>query len=182
MNAAARPSYPTTNGQRLRTVHVISREYSKLLTKRLICTTNDLNRYALALTLYDNYLMGRLDNTYFSEVYRTLEKEQNPLVISTLCNHLTKVAFDQPKNERTTMELFFMDLLKNTTQPATRQHLLRALTATAQSQMVNDFLFDIWETSNDPLLSERDYINMAYHLAIMRPANGATSSTASACG
>ena len=147
----------------------LSPEYSKLLIKRLICTTEDLNRYALALTLYDNYLMGRLDNTYFSEVYRTLEKEQNPLVISTLCNHLTKVAFDQPKDERTTMELFFMDLLKNTTQPATRQHLLRALTATAQSQMVNDFLFDIWEKQSEPLLSERDYMDMAYHLAIVKP-------------
>ena len=144
-------------------------DYTKLLIKRLICTTSDVNRYALALTLYDNYLMGRLDNTYFSEVYRTLEKEHNPLIISTLCNHLAKVAFDQPKEDRTTMELFFMDLLKTTQQPATRQHLLRSLTATAQSQMVNDFLYDIWEKQSEPLLSERDYMDMAYHLAIVKP-------------
>ena len=144
-------------------------EYSKLLIKRLICTNSDVNRYALALTLYDNYLMGRLDNTYFSEAYRTLEKEQNPLIISTLCDHLTKIAFDQDKADRTTMELFFMDLIKTTPQPETRQHLMRALTATASSRVVNDFLYDVWLNQSDALLNERDYMNMSYHLAIVNP-------------
>ena len=144
-------------------------DYTKILIKRLICTTSDLNRYALALTLFDNYLMGRLDNTYFSELYRTLEKERNPLIITTLCNHLTKIAFDQEKADRTTMELFFMDMIQNTTQPATRQHLLRSLSSNASSVIVNAFLYDIWEKHNEPLLNEHDYMNLTYHLAIVNP-------------
>ena len=48
--------------------------------------------------------------------------------------------------------------------------MTRLLAADAISAEVLDHLYSTWQTSNDPLLSERDYINMAYHLAIMRPA------------
>ena len=58
---------------------IISREYVHELTKRLLSTTNDLTRYAIALTLYENYLNGVHDKDYFTELFRTLKKEKNPL-------------------------------------------------------------------------------------------------------
>jgi len=149
---------------------IISREYVHELTKRLLSTTNDLTRYAIALTLYENYLNGVHDKDYFTELFRTLKKEKNPLIAATLCSHMHQFAIDQEPTLRQRLEGFMLDIAKGSPIASCRQSMTRLLAADAISAEVLDHLYSTWQTSNDPLLSERDYINMAYHLAIMRPA------------
>ena len=149
---------------------IISREYVHELTKRLLSTTNDLTRYAIALTLYENYLNGVHDKDYFTELFRTLKKEKNPLIAATLCSHMHQFAIDQEPTLRQRLEGFMLDIAKGSPIASCRQSMTRLLAADAISAEVLDHLYGTWQTSNDPLLSERDYINMAYHLAIMRPA------------
>ena len=149
---------------------IISREYVHELTKRLLSTTNDLTRYAIALTLYENYLNGVHDKDYFTELFRTLKKEKNPLIAATLCSHMHQFTIDQEPTLRQRLEGFMLDIAKGSPIASCRQSMTRLLAADAISAEVLDHLYSTWQTSNDPLLSERDYINMAYHLAIMRPA------------
>ena len=147
----------------------LDEHYTQQLIKRMLCTTNDLNRYALLLTLHENYLMGRLGNVYFGELFRTLEKEQNPLVASTECSQLCRIVADQSTGQRMKMEPFLTDIIAHAGMPAKRQHLLRLLAQTGIAPQTTDMLYDIWDRQSEPLLNERDYIGLAYRLALMRP-------------
>jgi aminopeptidase N len=51
-----------------------------------------------------------------------------------------------------------------------RQQLLRMLSTTATSKSILDNIYTLWKNKGSELLDERDYSRMAYHLAIMRPA------------
>ena len=149
---------------------VVDREYIHELTKRLLSTRNDLTRYAIAQTLYENYLNGVYDKDYFTELFRTLKKERNPLVATALCTHMHQFAVDQEPRLRQRLEGFMLDIVRATHVPSCHQNMLRLLAADATSAEVLDYLYNAWKQQNDPLLNERDYINMSYHLAIMRPA------------
>ena len=143
-------------------------EYSVILPKRLITTRNDLNRYALLLTIHDNYLLGRIPPSHFGELYRCMMKEQNPLIISTAVDHMFKIAFDLAPEQRKTLELCMMDLLGENRTKECRQFIIRKLGSNATSPELLDKIYTIWQQHNDPLLNEQDYMNIAYRLAIVR--------------
>ena len=143
-------------------------EYTTILPKRLLTTRNDLNRYALLQTIHDNYLLGRIPSSHFGELHRCIMTERNPLIISTAVDHMFKIAFDMPADKRKTLELCMMDLIDENHTIECRQHIIRKLSQHATSPELINKLFTIWQQHNDPLFSERDYMNMAYRLAIVR--------------
>ena len=146
-------------------------EYVSLLPRRLITTRNDLHRYVLEQTIHENYLMGKVTPSYFGELYRLMAKEQNPQIIESATSHMMKIVSDMTPEQRPTLELCMMDLLKereNNTFEC-RKSVLRTLGRNATSPEVLDMTQRIWEQHNDPTLSERDYMDMAYRLVIMRP-------------
>ena len=143
-------------------------EYATILPKRLITTRNDLNRYALLLTIHDNYLLGRIPTSHFGELHRFMMKENNPLIISTAVDHMFKIAFDMPAEKRKTLELCIMDLLGENRTKECHQFIIRKLGSNATSPELLDKIYTIWQQHNDPLLNEQDYMNMAYRLAIVR--------------
>lgn len=147
----------------------LDEDYTRVLPLRLMITRNDLNRYALLLTLFDNYLMGRIPNSYFSELYRNMMKETNPLVMSTTIDQMLKIAFDMPTQQRMTLELCMMDMLKENKSQEFRQLLIRKLAGFATSPEVLAKIENIWKQQDDPLFDEHDYMSMAYRLAIMNP-------------
>ena len=129
-----------------------------------------LHRFAIAMTLYENYLLHRIHrkelfNTYFS----ALSIENNPLMASTLCSYINHLVFDSEKDERDTYENQLWELSQTHELQAVRQQLLRSLSTSATNQHVVRELYYIWYTQNNELLNERDYMRMAYHLAIMKP-------------
>ncbi len=143
-------------------------EYATILPKRLMTTRNDLNRYALLLTIHDNYLLGRIPTSHFGELHRFMMKESNPLIISTAVDHMFKIAFDMPADKRKTLELCMMDLLGENRTKECHQYIIRKLGSNATSPELLDKIYTIWQQHNDPLLNEQDYMNMAYRLAIVR--------------
>ena len=143
-------------------------EYATILPKRLITTRNDLNRYALLLTIHDNYLLGRIPPSHFGELHRFMMTEKNPLIISTAVDHMFKIAFDMPADKRKTLELCMMDLLGENRSNECRQFIIRKLGSNATSPELLDKIYTIWQQHNDPLFNEQDYMNMAYRLAIVR--------------
>ncbi len=146
----------------------LDNEYATTLPKRLITTRYDQYRYALLLTIYDNYLLGHIPASYFAELHRLMMTEQNPLIISTAIDHMFKIAFDMPADKRKTLELCMMDLIDVNHSKDLRQFIIRKLGANATAPELLDKIYTIWQRHNDPLLSEQDYMNMAYRLAIMR--------------
>ena len=164
-----KPSYiiPNYSGQGYG-IFTLDDEYAEILPKRLITTRNDLNRYALLLTIHDNYLLGRIPPSHFGELYRFMMKEHNPLIMSSAVDHMFKIAFDLAPEQRKTLELCMMDLLGENRTKECRQYVIRKLGSNATSPELLDKIYSIWQQHNDPLFSEQDYMNMAYRLAIVR--------------
>lgn len=146
----------------------LDNEYAVLLPKRLITTHSDLHRYALLQTIHDNYLLGHIPPKHFAELNRMMMTEQNPLIISTTIDHMFKIAFDLPPDMRKTLELCMMDLIDKNPSKDMRQLMFRKLGANATAPELVDRIYMIWQRHNEPLLSEQDYMNMAYRLAIVR--------------
>ena len=147
----------------------LDESYTKSLPLRIMVTRNDQNRYALLLTAFDNYLMGRIPPSYFGELYRNMTKEKNPLIMRTAIDHMMKIATDRPTSERYTLEQCIMDLLPENRRPECRQAILRKMATSASAPEVVDYLYNVWQSQSDPLFDEHDYMEMAYRLAITRP-------------
>jgi len=144
--------------------------YSQRLPLRVITTRGDLQRFSLLLTLYDNYLMGRIPANYFGELHRAMMNERNPLVMQTCLNHMHHVAIDQPMEERKTLELCMLDLLMQNPSAEFRRAMYREMArGEALCPDVIDRLYNVWKDQNDPLLDEHDYMDIAYWLAIVKP-------------
>ena len=146
----------------------LDNEYAVLLPKRLITTRSDLHRYALLQTIHDNYLLGRIPPIHFAELNRMMMTEQNPLIISATIDHMFRIAFDMPAEQRKTLELCMMDLIDKNPSKDMRQLMIRKLSTHATAPELIERIYTIWQQHNDPLLSEQDYMNMAYRLAILR--------------
>ena len=144
-------------------------EYVSLLPKRLITTRNDVSRYCLLLAIHDNYLRGKLPPSHFGELFRLMCKEKNPLIMSTALEHMFKIVRDVNIEQRAALELCVMDLLGENKSNECHQYVIRMMTEVASSPEVLQQLETIWKRHNDPLLSESDYMNIAYRLAIMHP-------------
>ena len=145
-------------------------DYVKQLPLRLITTRNDLNRYLLLETIYDHYLMGKVNPSYFGEIYRLMMKEKNPLIMSTAIDHMFKIAFDMTPSQRNTLELCMMDLLGENKSKECRQVIIRKLAANMTSPDVMRQINSIWEKHNETtIFDEHDYMNMAYRLAMLQP-------------
>ena len=167
--AARKPDYIVPNYDGKGYGHfTIDDEYATLLPKRLITMRNDLNRYALLMTIHDNYLLGRIPSSCFAEIHRMVQGEKNPLIISTAVDHMFKITFDATPKDRSQLELCMLDLITANKSKECRQYIIRKLATGATSPEVLDKIYTIWQSHSDPLFSEQDYMEMAYRLAIVR--------------
>ena len=145
-------------------------EYIELLPKRLITTRNDLARYSMLLTIHDNYLMGKVAPSHFGELYRFMMKEKNTTVMKTAIDQMFKIAFDMPTDQqRKTLELCMMDLLGENRSSECRQIMYRKMARHATSPEVLSQMERVWQAQTDPMFTDRDYMEMAYRLAITNP-------------
>ena len=144
--------------------------YTQRLPLRVITTRSDLARYALLLTLYDNYLMGRIPANYFGELHRAMMTERNPLIMQTCLDQMHHIAIDQHIEERKTLELCMLDLLAQNPSAEFRRAMFREMAGgETLSPNVIEQLYSTWSSQSDPLLNEHDYMDMAYWLAIVKP-------------
>lgn len=144
-----------------------------LLFLGFTCQTepNALNRQAALMTLYENYLMGNTTAAWMLGTLITyLAQEENPLVATTICNYLGRVLKEVTPDERSFAEYTLYNHAQQHSITSVRQQLLRMLSTTATSKSILDNIYTLWKNKASELLDERDYSRMAYHLAIMRPA------------
>jgi aminopeptidase N len=76
---------------------------------------------------------------------------------------------DLSDNDRLLAERQLLTMSKSHPVISARQQIARFIYETATDSQVVDAVYDVWKSQSDSLMSEHDYINMAYHLALVRP-------------
>ncbi len=131
---------------------------------------NDLTRYAAVLNLYENFHLGNITAKELAKVLiEFLDHEKNELIASTTCSFVGDVMACLDRKERAATEQRLFSMSQQHPLQSVRQTLLRQLSLRAISPKVVNKLYDIWEKQSATALNNRDYMRMAYHLAIMQP-------------
>ena len=125
---------------------------------------------AAAMTLHDNYLAQRATaQQTFQAIYKMSQEENSELLLSACGNMLVNVMTSYPRQHRAAIEQQLWHMATTHPVKAFRQQLLRSMGQTVTSKAIVDSIYDIWKSHNHPLLNTRNYMAMAYHLAIVRP-------------
>ena len=128
---------------------------------------DDTARQSLLMTLHENYQAGLLEaEAWLQALLEGLPSERNALVASTLCSYL-----GEPLREVGTAEVeeLLWQWSEKHALASCRLQLMRSLIANARAPKTIAQLYTVWEQKSHPTLSERDYTNLAYELALHMP-------------
>ena len=130
-------------------------------------TVDDTSRQALLMLLYENY-QARLitDHEWLDAIWNGLKTEKNVLIASTLCGYLGE-PMQKAGNDEKEQQLW--EWTEKHPLASCRLQLLRSLISNARSSESIERLYRLWEKQTHPLLNERDYMSLAYELAIRMP-------------
>ena len=130
-------------------------------------TVDDTSRQALLMLLYENY-QARLitDHEWLDAIWNGLNTEKNVLISSTLCGYLGEPMRKAGNDEK---EQQLWEWTEKHPLASCRLQLLRSLISNARSSESIERLYRLWEKQTHPLLNERDYMSLAYELAIRMP-------------
>ena len=132
---------------------------------------NELNRFAAITTLYENYLMNRIKpGAYMNAMNTFLMNEENPLIASTLCDCLLSAYGELDTESKKYFEYYLLNDAQKHPEKSIRQKLFRSISQNCLSASAIEFVYYKWKSHRDSLLTEQDFTDMAYHLAIMKPA------------
>ncbi len=135
-------------------------------------TSDEILHASLLITLHENLLNQTINPNRFMKILLSyIKKEQNPLLFSLAlsqinnCQHLFQV-------DRIEMENILWDIIITNSTPELRLQTFRLYRSLAESEASLDRLYSIWKYERPPSdceLSETDYINLSYILAIRIP-------------
>ena len=124
-------------------------------------------RQALLMTLYENYQAKLLSpGAWMEALLNGLETERNALIASTICSYL-----GGPLREvgAENIESRLWQYAQRHPIASCRLQLMRQLIAHTRTSHTIGLLYEVWNLQSHPLLSERDYTNMAYELSLHMP-------------
>ena len=123
---------------------------------------------AQIMNLQENALAGNIDASYWAlSMVAMSAKESDPILGAMFANYLSQLLPDIENTDSIEHDLFEIALNHKVSSSATQ--LLRTLYSAGKSTKVTDSLFSLWKNADSPLLSERDFTDMAYQLALRLP-------------
>ena len=129
--------------------------------------TDDTARQSLLMLLYENYQHRLItDKEWINALLNGLKTEKNALIASTLCGYLSG-PMQKLKDEKLE-ETIWLWTEKHPI-ASCRLQLIRCLISNASAPQSIDKLYQLWEKQSHPMLNERDYMTMAYELALYNP-------------
>lgn len=132
--------------------------------------TNDITRQASLMTLFENYQAGfLLDDEFGRSLLSGLEVEKNPLVAQTIISDISTLLGNDKLLDREQMENKLFLLSQTHSIPSCHTLLLRLLINNSKSRAIVDSLYQQWKNHDNKLLSEQDYTNLSYQLALRNP-------------
>ena len=142
-------------------------ESKEWLLKHWQETTDDTARQSLLMMLYENYQANLIsDKEWMNALLNGLKTEKNALTASTLCGYLGS-PLQKLKDEK--LEELVWEWAEKHPLASCRLQLTRSLISNAQATQSIDKFYRMWETQSHPMLNERDYMTMAYELALHLP-------------
>ena len=129
--------------------------------------TDDTARQSLLMLLYENYQHRIItDKEWMNALLNGLKTEKNALITSTLCSYLGG-PMRKLKDEK--QEETIWGWTEKHPIASCRLQLMRSLISNASAPQSIEKLYRIWEEQSHPMLNERDYMTMAYELALHYP-------------
>ena len=129
--------------------------------------TDDTARQSLLMLLYENYQHRIItDKEWMNALLNGLKTEKNALIASTLCSYLGG-PMRKLKDEK--QEETIWGWTEKHPIASCRLQLMRSLISNASAPQSIEKLYRIWEEQSHPMLNERDYMTMAYELALHYP-------------
>ena len=130
-------------------------------------TSDDTARQSLLMSLYENYQHRLIsDKEWMEALMNGLKNEKNALIASTLCGYLGAPLsqLGQASREEEIWEWSDKHPLASC-----RLQLIRCLISNARAPKSIDKLYQLWKEQSHPMLNERDYMTLAYELALHCP-------------
>ena len=138
-------------------------------------TQPETSRFALMMTLYENYLARNINSKHaFQYLFRGFLDERNDLIASTCIDYLRRISVEMPSygtpdNRRMDAERNLWTYGYHHKLPSVRKKILQVLGTSAVAPDIISKIYEIWKTQADSSITVNDYTHIAYHLAIMLP-------------
>ena len=145
-------------------------------------STSGVTRQSLLMTLYENYLAGKISHLdWIQNLIDGLIKENDVQTASTLISYMNEpllclyyqaqISADnqQEISKLEEIESNLLSLVSSHALTAVRTQLLRLLSSRATTENVVTALYNEWEDAKNPLLSVNDWMTLSYELAIRYP-------------
>ena len=130
-------------------------------------TSDDTARQSLLMLLYENYQHRLIsDKEWMNALLNGLKSEKNVLIASTLCGYLGEPL---QKSGNETWEEEIWEWSEKHPLASCRLQLIRCLISNARAPKSIDKLYQLWKEQSHPMLNERDYMTLAYELALHCP-------------
>lgn len=129
-----------------------------------------ISRMSLMMTLYENYLAGEIaPEEWVWACLKRLHDERDPQMATTLVNHLSYPLKQLNEGTLAKVENELWDMAQNHSVGSCSTAILRLLANKAVTPAVREEILGLWEKGESPLLSEKDFMSMAYQLAVRYP-------------
>lgn len=155
------------------------RTYGRIITERenaikMLGMWNAINddtmRQSALMTLYECTTANIITPTELClSLARELNSENNPLICSTAARYINKLIELTDHTNRHELEKMIIQHARHHKQPSCRQEMTRILIHHATTPEATTMIHNIWNQHNHPLMGEKDYMNMAYNLALRTP-------------
>lgn len=123
---------------------------------------------AQIMNLQENALAGNIDpSSWASSIAEMAASESDPILGAMFARFLSQLLPDIDNTDSIERDLFETALCHEV--PSSGTQLLRTLYTNGKSTEITDSLLKLWQNTDSPLLSERDFTDMAYQLALRLP-------------
>lgn len=130
----------------------------------------ETSRLSMLMNINESRLLHQLPIARCYDSYvEGLRQERNPLIASLCASYATSAINYCAGEERQRMERELWKLSQNHPVASVRQRLMRLLCGIATDNDVTEAIHHKWESCDDSLLNESDYISMSYQLALRKP-------------
>ena len=133
-------------------------------------TLPETHRFAAMMYLYESFLQHHIDNrSAFESLSQGISQQTNTLIHSTCISNLLSILSYATPDERDDFEKVLWSLGHQYDNPVQRKILLQGITQRATTPEIVNEIYELWKDGGDKTFNERDYMRMAYHLAIVMP-------------
>ncbi|MBP5499530.1 MAG: aminopeptidase [Bacteroidales bacterium] len=128
------------------------------------------HRFAAMMYLYESFLRCDIDTrTAFQSLAEGVRQQDNLLVRSSCIDYLLSILSYATPDQHEGFERTLWSLGQQYAEAAQRKQVLQGIARRAVTPEVVEQIYRLWNDGSDPAFNERDYMRMAYHLAIVKP-------------